>query len=70
MDTILKEAKLWLAILVELAFGFLTGLLILGLIPNDGVDFNVIGSVLLAIPCAVIYHLAGRYVTARVPGRK
>jgi hypothetical protein len=70
MEKIRNEALLSLAIVAELVFGFLTGLLILGLVPADGVDFNVVGSLVLMVPCAVVYHLAGKYVTARVPGRR
>lgn len=70
MEKIVKETKLSVAIVAEVVFGFLTALLILGLVPADGVDFNVLGSLVLAVPCAVVYHVAGRYVAARVPGRK
>lgn len=63
------ELKLGVAIILELVFGFFTGLLVLGLAPRDGVDFNVLGSLVLTVPCAVVYHMAGRYVAARVPNR-
>lgn len=69
MNTLIREAKLSLAIVLELVFGFLTGLLILGLVPQDGLDFNVLGSLVLTAPCAVVYHVSRRYVAARVPGR-
>lgn len=43
-------ALLWAATAGQLVFGFLTALLVVGLIPADGVDFNVLGSLVL---CAV-----------------
>lgn len=69
-EKIVGEVKLSVAIVAEVVFGFLTALLILGLLPADELDFNVLGSVVLAVPCAVLYHVAGKYVAARVPGRK
>lgn len=69
MERVLTEIKVSVAIIVELVFGFLTGLLILGLVPADGVDFNVLGSLVLMLPCAALYHLAGRYLRGRIPGR-
>lgn len=69
VEGLAREAVLAVAIVAELVLGFLTGLLVLGLVPADGVDFNVLGSVVLAVPCAVGYHFAGKYVAARVPGR-
>lgn len=67
--TLAREAKIYLAIALELIFGFLTGLLILGLVPADGVDFNVVGSLVLAVPCAAVYWAAHRYRNVREPSR-
>lgn len=40
---------LWAATAGQLVFGVLTGILVLGLVPADGVDFNVVGSLLLCV---------------------
>lgn len=65
----MREGRIGLAITLELVFGFLTGLLILGLAPRDGVDFNVLGSLVLAVPCGALYLVARRYRKAWTPGR-
>lgn len=64
MEKIIAEAKLSLAIVVELALGFVTWLLVLGLLPADSVDFNVLGSVVMAVICGVPYFAAHQYVKA------
>jgi hypothetical protein len=58
---IASEATQYALIVVELVSGFLALLLLLGLIPGDGVDFNVLGSLVLFVPCALIYFGASRY---------
>lgn len=67
MEKVIAEAKLSLAIIVELVLGFLTWLLILGLVPADHIDFNVLGSVVMAVVCGIPYWGAHQYVKARVP---
>ena len=66
MKTLVGEAKIYGAIALELVFGFLTALLILGLVPQDGVDFNVVGSLVLTVPCAAVYWAAHRYTSQRI----
>lgn len=55
------EAKVYALIALELIFGFLSALLLVGMIPGDTLDFNVLGSVVMFIPCAAIYYFASRY---------
>jgi len=69
LEKIIFETKLGVAIIVEMVLGFFTWLLVLGLIPADGVDFNVLGSVVMIVLCAAPYWLAHRYVKARVPSQ-
>lgn len=65
MEKIVAEAKLGAAIAAELTLGFIIGLLLLGLIPGDRMNFNVLGSVVMAAVLAGPYYLAHRYVKAR-----
>jgi hypothetical protein len=69
IDKLFAELKLAVAITLELGLGFLTYLLLLGLLPRDTVNFNVLGSVVLILLCAAPYWMAHRYVAARVPSR-
>lgn len=57
----LNEAAQFSLIAVELASGFLAALLLLGLVPGDGVNFNVLGSMILFVPCAVVFVAVNRY---------
>lgn len=57
----LREAARLALIAVELVSGFLAALLLLGLIPGDGVNFNVLGSLVLFVPCALVFLAASRY---------
>jgi hypothetical protein len=69
IEKLVAELKLGTAIIAELVLGFLTWLLILGLLPKDKVDFNVLGSLVMILLCAGPYWFAHRYVKARVePG--
>lgn len=61
---VVAELKIGTAILAELVLGFLTWLLVLGLVPADRLDFNVLGSVVMVLVCAVPYWTAHRYVKA------
>lgn len=47
------ETLLWAATAGQLVFGVLTGILILGLIPQDKVDFNVLGSLVICVVTGV-----------------
>lgn len=69
LEKIVKETKLGVAIVAELILGFLTWLLILGLVPEDLLDFNVLGSLVMVLICAAPYWAAHNYVKARVPSR-
>lgn len=66
IEKLIAEAKLDFAIIVELVLGFLTWLLITGLVPADKVDFNVLGSVVLCIVCGIPYWVAHLYVKAHL----
>lgn len=67
IERAVAELKLSVAIIAELVLGFLTWLLVLGLLPADTLNFNVLGSVVMAVVCAVPYWAAHRYVKVRVP---
>lgn len=66
MERLIEEIKTYCAIAVMLVSGFVGGVLILGLIPGDGVDFNVLGSMILAVPCGLVFWASHRYVDKRV----
>lgn len=57
----LNEAAQFSLIAVELVSGFLAALLLLGLVPGDGVNFNVLGSLVLSVPCAAVFIAANWY---------
>ena len=61
-EWLIAEAKLSLAIIGELGLGFLFWLLVLGLLPKDTVDFNVLGSLVVLVIIAGPYWTARRYV--------
>ncbi len=69
IEKLIAETKLGVAIIAELVLGFLTWLLVLGLVPEDRLDFNVLGSVVMIAVCALPYWAAHSYVKARVPSR-
>ena len=69
IEKLIAETKLGVAIIAELVLGFLTWLLVLGLVPEDKLDFNVLGSVVMIVVCALPYWAAHNYVKARVPSR-
>lgn len=62
--TLAREAQIYVLTAVQLIFGFVAGLLLLGLIPGDRVNFNVIGSLVLMIPTAGLAYLANRRLKA------
>lgn len=64
IEKLIAEAKLSTAIVAELVLGFLTWLLVLGFVPSDGVDFDVIGSMALIVVLSLPYWVAHRYVKA------
>lgn len=64
----LREATTYVLIAVDLALGFLTWLLITGLIPGDAVNFNVMGSLVLIGICTVPWYLLDQYVQRRIAG--
>lgn len=69
LEKIIKETKLGVAIVAELVLGFVTWLLIVGLVPADHLDFNVLGSMVMIVMCGIPYWAAHRYVKSRVPAR-
>lgn len=56
------EAWVYLMIALDLVLGFLTWLLIIGLVPHDMVDFNVLGSLVMIAVMSVPYYFVSRYV--------
>ena len=64
IERAVAELKISVAIIAELVLGFLTWLLVLGLLPADTVNFNVLGSLVMAAVCGLPYYLAHRYVKA------
>lgn len=65
-EWLVAELKLDVAIIAELVLGFLFWLLLLGLLPRDTVNFNVLGSLVLWAVIAGPYWLARRYVRAHL----
>lgn len=66
IERLIAELKLDVAIIAELVLGFLFWLLLLGLVPKDTVNFNVLGSLVLWAAIAGPYWLARRYVRAHL----
>lgn len=64
LEKLIAELKIDLAIIVELVLGTLTWILLVGLLPKDKVDFNVLGSLVLIAVCSVPYWIAHQYVKA------
>lgn len=62
--SLVAEVKISTAIVAELVLGFLTWLLVIGLLPADNLNFNVVGSVVMAVVCGIPYWLAHQYVKA------
>lgn len=56
-----KGALVTLATVAELVFGFLTGLLLLSLVPGDGVHANVLGALVLAAVTGGAFFAARTY---------
>lgn len=65
-DKIMQEAKFIAAVAVMMVSGLLGAVLLLGLIPGDGMDFNVVGSLALIAVCAPAFWVSNRHVTRRV----
>lgn len=55
METLVREAVTYVLIALELVLGFFTWLLVLALLPGDGLDFNVLGSVVMIVLCSTPY---------------
>lgn len=64
----LREATTYVLIAVDLALGFLTWLMVTGLIPGDAVNFNVLGSLVLFGVCVAPWFALDRYVQRRISG--
>lgn len=69
LEKIVKETKLGVAIVAELVLGFVTWLLIVGLVPADHLDFDVLGSLVMIVMLGVPYWAAHRYVKTRTETR-
>ncbi len=61
-DRAVWEAWVYLMIALDLALGFLTWLLVIGLVPHDLVDFNVLGSLAMITVLSAPYIFVNRYV--------
>lgn len=66
IEKLIAEAKLDFAIIAELVLGFLFWLLLLGLLPKDTLNFNVLGSAVLWAAIAGPYWIARKYVKAHL----
>jgi len=66
IEKVIAELKLDVAIIAELVLGFLFWLLLLGLVPQDNLNFNVLGSLVLWLAIAGPYWFARRYVRSHL----
>lgn len=66
MERVIEEAKTYCAIALMLVSGVVGGVLVLGLIPGDGINLNVLGSLVLAVPCGLVFWASSRVVNKRV----
>lgn len=66
MERLIEEIKTYCAIALMMVSGVAGGVLVLGLIPGDGIDINVLGSLMLAVPCGLVFWASHRYVDKRV----
>lgn len=66
MERVIEEAKTYCAIALMLVSGVVGGVLVLGLIPGDDINLNVLGSLVLAVPCALVFWASQRVVAKRV----
>lgn len=64
---LLRETTVYAAIAVDLALGTLTWLLVLGLLPHDKVNFNVVGSLALIALCAAPYAAVHLWLRRQLP---
>lgn len=62
----LREAYTYLLIALDVALGFVTWLLVAGLIPGDLVHFNVLGSLVMIAVCTYPWIKLDRYVQRRL----
>lgn len=60
------EVHTYLLIALDVSLGFGTWLLWTGLIPGDGVNFNVVGSLVMIGLCTVPWFLLDKYVQRRI----
>jgi Flp pilus assembly protein TadB len=66
MKWLLWEIHTYLLIALDLGLGFVTWLVITGLVPGDAVNFNVEGSLVFIAVCTVPWWLLDRYVQRRI----
>lgn len=66
MERVIEEAKTYCAIALMVVSGVVGGVLVIGLVPGDGLDLNVLGSLVLAAPCALVFWVSQRVVARRV----
>lgn len=64
----LRETYTYVLIAVDLGLGFLTWLMIPGLIPGDAVNFSVLGSLVLFGVCCLPWFALDKYVQRRING--
>lgn len=57
----MKTIKDGVAIAVELTTGFIAGIMLLGLIPDDGIEVNTVGALVTAAVFGSVAYLADRY---------
>jgi hypothetical protein len=66
MERLIEETKTYCAIALMIVSGFVGGVLVLGLIPGDDINTDVLGSLVLAVPCGIVFWISQRYVNRRV----
>jgi len=66
MERFIEETKTYCAIALMMVSGVVGGVLVLGLIPGDAIDIDVLGSLVLAVPCGIVFWVSQRYVDRRV----
>lgn len=65
MERVIEEAKTYCAIALMVVSGVVGGVLVLGLIPGDGINLDVLGSAVLGVPCALVFWVSSRIVSHR-----
>lgn len=57
----MKSIKDGVAIVVQLVSGFIAGIMILGLVPDDSIDVNTVGALVVAAVFGSVFYGASAY---------